>query len=208
MYYNLDYARNYVDKSRLGGYVQWFAQYASSPSRSDWAIWQYSSSHTIPGVSGKFDANLLGDESLLGNSTKKYAIGWHQDKTGWWYADTASTYYRSRWAKIKGKWYYFDQEGYMESNTWKLSGGDSYYLGADGAMMTGQMIGLGSDGRLGPVEPFCHLLSDVPSGYRKALDALISQGVLKGTSGEGESLVLDLPLSAIRVMIVAARGKK
>lgn len=96
----------------------------------------------------------------------------------------------------------------MESNTWKLSGGDSYYLGADGAMMTGQMIGLGSDGRLGPVEPFCHLLSDVPSGYRKALDALISQGVLKGTSGEGESLVLDLPLSAIRVMIVAARGKK
>ena len=94
----------------------------------------------------------------------------------------------------------------MESNTWKLSGGDSYYLGADGAMMTGQMIGLGSDGRLGPVEQFCHLLSDVPSGYRKELDALISQGILKGTSGEGESLVLDLPLSAIRGMIVAARS--
>ena len=208
VYYNLDYARNYVDKSRLGGYVQWFAQYASAPSRSDWAIWQYSSSHTIPGVSGKFDANLLGDERLLGNSTKKYALGWHQDKTGWWYADTASTYYRSRWAKIKGKWYYFDEAGYMESNTWKLSGGDSYYLGADGAMMTGQLIGLGSDGRLGPVEPFCHLLSDVPSGYRKELDALISQGGLQGKSGEGESLVLDLPLSAIRGMIVAARGKK
>ena len=34
VYYNLDYARNYVDKARLGGYVQWFAQYASSPSRS------------------------------------------------------------------------------------------------------------------------------------------------------------------------------
>ena len=44
------------------------------------------------------------------------------------------------------------------------------------------------------------------SGYRKELDALISQGVLKGTSGEGESLVLDLPLSAIRGMIVAARS--
>ena len=61
VYYNLDYARNYVDRARLGGYVQWFAQYASAPSRSDWAIWQYSSSHTIPGISGKFDANLLGD---------------------------------------------------------------------------------------------------------------------------------------------------
>ena len=70
VYYNLDYARNYVDRARLGGYVQWFAQYASAPSRSDWAIWQYSSSHTIPGISGKFDANLLGDERLLGESTK------------------------------------------------------------------------------------------------------------------------------------------
>ena len=205
VYYNLDYAKNYLDKARLGGYVQWFAQYASTPSRSDWAIWQYTSSHTIAGISGKFDANLLSDESLLGNSTKKYTVGWHKDKTGWWYADTASTYYQSRWAKIGGKWYYFDDGGYMESDCWKLSGGDSYYLGSDGAMVMNFMVGLGSDGKLGPVEPYYHLISELPDGYRKEIDPLVANGTFRGKSGEGENLVLDLPESAVRALIILSR---
>ena len=205
VYYNLDYARRFVDKSRVGQYVQWFAQYASSPGISDYAIWQYSSSHTIPGIPGKFDVNLLKDESLLGNSTKKYTTGWHLDKTGWWYADTEQTYYHNRWAKIREKWYYFDEEGYMESNVWKLSGGDSYYLGPDGAMVTNQMVGLGSDGRLQPMEPVYHLLSDLPGYYREQMDRLIAEGKLAGKGGEGDSLVLDLPESAVRVLIILNR---
>ena len=206
VYYNLDYFRRFVDKSRVGGYVQWFAQYASAPGISDYAIWQYSSSHTISGVSGKFDANILEDTTLLGNSTNKYTIGWHKDKTGWWYADTGSSYYKSRWAKIKEKWYYFDDSGYMIEDAWRTAAdSDAYYLGSDGAMQTGMIVGLGADGKLQPLEHFYHLLSELPDYYRKEIDPLIASGKLAGKSGEGEKLVLDLSESAVRALIILSR---
>ena len=93
----------------------------------------------------------------------------------------------------------------MESNTWKLSGGDSYYLGADGDMQVNMVVGLGADGKLQPLEPWYHTLGDVPAGYRKELDPLIASGKLKGKSGSGDGLVLDLPLSALRVLIITNR---
>lgn len=205
-YYNLDYLRRYVDIDRVGSYTQWYAQYASSASASGWAIWQYSSSYTIPGVSGRFDANVLGDTSLLTGTTGKYTIGWHKDSKGWWYADSTTTYYKERWAKIKDKWYYFDKEGYMVDNAWKVeAGGDTYYLGADGDMQTGMVVGLGTDGKLQPLERYYHLLSELPDYYRKEIDPLIESGKLKGKSGEGENLVLDMSESAVRVMIVLNR---
>ena len=206
VYYNLDYFRRFVDKSRVGDYVLWFAQYASAPGVSDYAIWQYSSSHTIPGVSGRIDANILKDTSLLEKTTDKYTPGWHKDKTGWWYADTGNSYYQSRWAKIKEKWYYFDKEGYMAANQWQLSAeGDTYYLGADGDMQTNMVVGLGSDGRLQPIERFYHLISQLPDYYRAEIDPLIAAGILKGKAGEGENLVLDLSESALRAMIILSR---
>ena len=205
-YYNLDYLRRYVDIDRVGSYTQWYAQYASSASASGWAIWQYSSSYTIPGCSGRFDANVLGDTSLLTGTTGKYTIGWHKDSKGWWYADSATTYYKERWAKIKDKWYYFDKEGYMVDNAWKVeAGGDTYYLGADGDMQTGMVVGLGTDGKLQPLERYYHLISELPDYYRKEIDPLIESGKLKGKSGEGENLVLDMPESAVRVLIITNR---
>ncbi len=144
-------------------------------------------------------------KAAMSATTGKYTIGWHKDSKGWWYADTASTYYKARWAKIKGKWYYFDDGGYMESDCWKLSGGDSYYLGSDGAMVMNFMVGLGSDGKLGPVEPYYHLISELPDGYRKEIDPLVANGTLRGKSGEGENLVLDLSESAVRAIIIVSR---
>lgn len=206
VYYNLDYFRRFVDKSRVGGYVLWFAQYASAPGVSDYAIWQYSSSHTISGISGRFDANVLADASLLTGTTGKYTVGWHKDSKGWWYADTGSSYYKSRWAKIKEKWYYFNEEGYMIENAWKVSANsDTYYLGADGDMQTNMVVGLGTDGRLQPLEHFYHLISELPDYYRKEIDPLIAAGTLKGKSGEGENLVLDLSESALRAIIILNR---
>lgn len=204
VYYNLDYARNYVDKSRLGGYAQWYAQYAATASISGWDLWQYSSSYTIPGCSGRFDVNILANSGSI-TSSRKYTVGWHQDSKGWWYADSTNSYYKSCWAKIKGKWYYFDEEGYMISNTWKISDGDSYYLGADGDMQVNMVVGLNADGKLQPLEPWYHTLGDVPASYRKELDPLIASGKLKGKSGSGDGLVLDLPLSALRVLIITNR---
>lgn len=206
VYYNRDYYNTMVSLSSVGGYSQWYAQYASAPSISDYDLWQFSSSYTIDGCSGKFDMSEIKNSGTI-TASKKYTVGWHKDNKGWWYADSATSYYKSRWAKINGKWYSFDKEGYMLSNTWQVeAGGDTYYLGADGDMKTNMVVGLGSDGKLQPIEPYYHLLSEVPSGYRQELDKLIATGKLKGKSGEGEELVLDLPLSAIRVLIVLNRA--
>ena len=204
IYYNLDYLRRYVDSSKLGGYVQWFAQYAEKPGTGDYDLWQYSSTLTIPGHQSTFDANLLKNTALL--KTKTYTPGWHRDDTGWWYADTTTSYYQGRWAKLRGKWYYFKEDGYMLENTWKIeSNGDTYYLGADGAMVTGKVVGIGTDGRLQPIEGFYHLISELPDYYRAEIDPLVASGKLKGRSGEGENLVLDMSESAIRAIIIASR---
>lgn len=206
VYYNLDYLRKYVDSNRIGKYVQWYAQYADKASTTAWDLWQYSSSHTIPGCSGRFDINVLGNTSLLTGSNNKYTIGWHQDSNGWWYADTAQTYYKSRWAKINEKWYYFDKEGYMMVNNWKVEdNGDTYYLGANGDMQTNMIVGLGSDGKLKPIEPYYHLISELPNYYRTEINKLVDAGKLNGKSGEGDNLVLDMPLSAIRTLIILNR---
>ena len=205
VYYNLDYLRNYVDKDRIGKYAQWYAQYADKASTNSWDFWQYSSSYTIPGCSGRFDINVMAHSGSITNS-RKYTVGWHKDDRGWWYADTESTYYKSRWAKINGKWYSFDKEGYMLSNTWQVeAGGDTYYLGAEGDMQTNMVVGLGSDGKLQPMEPWYHTLGEVPNGYRKELDKLVDAGKLKGKSGSGDDMVLDMPLSALRVLIILSR---
>lgn len=205
-YYNLDYLRKYVDINRVGKYVQWYAQYASTASAAGWAIWQYSSSYTIHGCSGRFDVNVLGDASLLTGTTGKYTVGWHKDSKGWWYADSANTYYKEQWAKIKDKWYYFDKEGYMLENAWKVeAGGDTYYLGAEGDMQTNMIVGLGSDGKLQPIERYYHLISELPDYYRTEVDKLVATGKLKGKAGEGEELVLDMPESTVRVMIITNR---
>ena len=205
-YYNLDYLRRYVDINRVGGYVQWYAQYASTASAAGWAIWQYSSSYTIPGCSGRFDVNVLADASLLTGSTGKYTIGWHRDSKGWWYANSTTTYYKEQWAKINDKWYYFGKEGYVMENAWKVeAGGDTYYLGADGDMQTSMVVGLGSDGRLQPIERYYHLISELPDYYRTEVDKLVAAGKLKGKSGEGEELVLDLSESALRAIIICNR---
>lgn len=205
VYYNKDYYNRMVDLNSVGGYSQWYAQYASAPSVTSYDLWQYSSSYTIPGCSGRFDINVMAHSGSI-TSSRKYTVGWHKDDRGWWYADTANSYYKSRWAKINGKWYSFDEEGYMLSNTWQVeAGGDTYYLGADGDMQTNMVAGLGADGKLQPIEPWYHTLGEVPNGYRKELDKMMDAGKFKGKSGSGDDMVLDMPLSALRVLIILNR---
>lgn len=55
-YSNLDYYNNYFEMSQLP-YDLWYAQYASKPSIDGMEIWQYSSSGSVPGVSGNCDVN-------------------------------------------------------------------------------------------------------------------------------------------------------
>ena len=56
-----------------------------------------------------------------------YEIGWHQDSNGWWYADTAQTYYEGEWANINGHRYYFNADGYAVTG-WQQIAGEWYYF--------------------------------------------------------------------------------
>lgn len=59
MYYsNLDFLNRMFDSSLREKYALWYAQYASVPSISGIAIWQYSSSGRISGISGNVDQNI------------------------------------------------------------------------------------------------------------------------------------------------------
>jgi GH25 family lysozyme M1 (1,4-beta-N-acetylmuramidase) len=68
VYYNLDYRNNMVDTSKLGSYVQWYAQYSSKASFTGYDLWQYSSSYQISGISGKFDVNTAPASFLSGKA--------------------------------------------------------------------------------------------------------------------------------------------
>lgn len=200
--YSLDPLGDGVIISHHEGYLKGIASNHGDPEH----LWKgLGLSYTMDGFRQDVKA-AMSTASASVTTSKKYTIGWHKDSKGWWYADTETTYYADKWAKIKDKWYYFDKEGYMLSNTWQVeAGGDTYYLGADGDMQTNMIVGLGSDGRLQPIEPWYHLISELPDYYRTEIDKLVEAGKLAGKSGEGDNLVLDMPLSAIRVLIILNR---
>ena len=62
-----------------------------------------------------------------------YTVGWNHDSKGWWYATSASTYYRGTWAVINHHWYYFGEDGYILTGVQNI-GGKVYYLMEDGDM--------------------------------------------------------------------------
>jgi glucan-binding YG repeat protein len=196
--YSLDPLGNGVIISHHEGYLRGVASDHGDPEH----LWKgLGLSYTMDGFRKDVKA-AMSEEA----TAKKYTIGWHKDSKGWWYADTETTYYADKWAKIKEKWYYFDKEGYMVSNAWKVEAdSDTYYLGADGDMQTNMVVGLGSDGRLQPIEPWYHLISELPDYYRTEIDKLVADGKLAGKSGEGENLVLDLSESALRAIIICNR---
>ena len=113
VYYNLDYYNKFIDSSRLGSYYQWYAQYASSASYSNYTLWQYSSSESVNGISGNVDMNILKDTSLL---TEGSTDKWVQDDKGWWYRFADGTWPATKWLKINDVWYYFKADGYMAAN--------------------------------------------------------------------------------------------
>lgn len=204
VYYNLDYYNRFVDKSRLDGYVQWYAQYNKTADISAWDIWQYSSTVKLGGHTANFDANTLKNAALL-NGGSSVISGWHKNASGHWYVHEDGSYTKDGWEKIENKWYYFNEEGYMMANQWKTDDNGTYYLGADGAMVTNQAVRIGADGRLVPAGAYYHKLIEVPDMYRDILDNLIASGDLKGREGSGENLVLDMSEEMVRAVVIMAR---
>lgn len=80
---------------------------------------EYSLSDTRIDGYGRPDWNIV--------EQPEYAVGWHKDSNGWWYADTKSTYYKSGWQVINGHKYYFNPDGYAVTN-WQEIDGHWYYF--------------------------------------------------------------------------------
>lgn len=63
VYLNVDWAKNYVDMSRLKDFDTWIAHYRNDPNSSpnysgSYTMWQYTSSGHINGISGDVDCNI------------------------------------------------------------------------------------------------------------------------------------------------------
>lgn len=198
--YGLDPLAHGVIISHHEGYLQGVASNHGDPEH----LWKgLGLSYTMDGFRKDVKAAMDGTNT---GTTGKYTIGWHKDSKGWWYANSANTYYKEQWAEINGKWYYFDNSGYMLENCWYTdSKGKTYRFDVGGAMLTNMVVGLNDSGELYPLEHFYHRISELPDYYRAEVDKLIANGKLKGKSGEGEQLVLDLPESAVRVLIITNR---
>ena len=59
--------------------------------------------------------------------TAKYETGWYHDESGWWYADTDATYYKSCWQTINGHRYRFNQDGYALTDWHEIDGKWFYF---------------------------------------------------------------------------------
>lgn len=198
VYYNLDYYRNMVDAVRLKGYVQWYAQYASSPSISGYDLWQYTSSGTFSGVSGRFDVNVLENTSLLSGDTTapSYKVGWNKDTIGWWYVHDDGSYNTSAWEYINGNWYYFDDTGYMVRDTTVTYNGKIYTFDGDGHVTVAEEAKELRFNTLGEV---------TQKSYRDTLDKLIAKGYLAGKGSTGGDMIIDLSEDSVRILVILDR---
>lgn len=96
--------------------------------------------------------------------TGKYTVGWNKDDTGWWYADTTNSYYRSCTAIIDGSAYLFNSYGYVVIEptstsvirTWK-NGSTDEIVYADTAKKT----------KIGSMNPYesCDCVGEVDGMY-------------------------------------------
>ena len=59
IYANKDWFENKLNDSRLDRFDKWLAQWGSNPTyNKPFGIWQYTSSGTVPGISGRVDMNI------------------------------------------------------------------------------------------------------------------------------------------------------
>lgn len=167
VYTNKDFLNRFFDEQELKalGYGIWYAYYNKETDREDNVVlWQYTSSGTVPGISGKVDMNYMLADS--GDS-----CGWRKENGRWWYRNKDGSYPRNDWQQIDGKWYRFDVAGWMQTG-WYEENGKWYYLKPDGSMAENELLAIPSEehGR----EWFAfgedgHMLRSNPAGSRGEL---------------------------------------
>ena len=164
VYANLNWWNNYLYASQLDNYERWVAQYNSSCwYEGDYGLWQYSSSGSVPGISGNVDMNYEYGASRV--PRWQYVDGkWYcyiagelqKDKwisglywvgsdgamaTNSWVDDNRyyvgdNGVYKMGWLLLDGKWYYLSSS---KATDWRFIGDSWYYFNNDGVMQTGKV---------------------------------------------------------------------
>lgn len=207
-YYNLDYKNRFVDMERLGGYVQWYAQYNPTASWTGYDIWQYSSNYTIPGQTGKFDINVA-DESILGVKPI-VRTGWLYNN-GWYFADENGDKVTNQIVEGDGQYagnlYYLGEDGYIVTDRDVTVNGVTYTANIIGVLSLKDEPENDAPEGEGSMETRYHLLSEVPVYYKAAIAKLVERGIVKGKGGSGENLILDLGEDAVRLLVYLDRAE-
>lgn len=134
VYTNKDYALNYFDLKELKawGYDIWYAYYNKTSDRDDIALWQYTSSGRVPGISGNVDIDI----SYVDYVEKP---GWVQDGNVWKYRKEDGSICKCCWKEVDGLWYHFDADGVMQTG-WLKDGDEWYFLKNNGIMAHKEML--------------------------------------------------------------------
>lgn len=110
IYASLTWWNKYLNSTSLDKYDKWIAQWNPICTyEGEYGIWQYTSSGTVDGISGRVDMNFSYHDP--------------EPKTGF---HTISN--------IK---YYYDADGKLQKNKWIEADGKKYYAKASGAIATG-----------------------------------------------------------------------
>lgn len=103
--------------------------------------WQYTSSDSVPGISGRVDMsafyNLSSTSSNTSSNITTVKSGhWLVSNNKWWYRHDDGSYTTSDFETINGQVYYFDASGYMVTGWYKVNG-TWYYFTTSGARYSG-----------------------------------------------------------------------
>lgn len=150
-------------------YDKWIAQYSDVCEYPDPAFWQFSSSGSVPGISGKVDLNfqfkdyssLIVANGFVNRNGQTYYYknyrmqhGFVADQGKLYFMNADGTLYKNGWLGDGVNMYYMDtSDGHMLSGLVKI-GQNKYYFGADGLMqrglvlLDGQIYMFGTDGAM------------------------------------------------------------
>lgn len=90
--------------------------------------------------------SLVRDEWVM--DRYEYRVGWNRDDTGWWYADSKTTYYKSCWKVINNCWYYFDKNGYAVKGLQDIGGAWYFFVPWEGHDKECALMRTNSEGEL------------------------------------------------------------
>ena len=124
VYASLSYFDEGLYPDELKGYTWWVAAYRSTRPEMAKDAWQYTSSGSVTGITGKVDRNYFyRDFAPLD--------GWVETDKGWYWYENGQPV-KSAWRKITGAsgvpyWYYFGENGLMLTGMQRIDG-KVYYL--------------------------------------------------------------------------------